>query len=115
MLDMQSMGQRIRALRKYKELTQVALAKHLGIDQSTLSDIERDANDSFSGKVLLRMAEVLERSPFFIVYGIEADAGTLTAEEAELVMLYRAANKDQRLALLAMARALVASRASPDQ
>lgn len=100
------MGNRVRDLRKGAGLTQVQLSKALGIDQSTLSDIERGQNDSFSGKVLLKMAEAFGRSPYFIVHGKDSDVPALTPEEAELVLAYRHAGRDQRSALLTMARAL---------
>lgn len=103
---METMGRRVRALRKAASLTQVGLAKTIGIDQSTLSDIERDQNDTFAGKVLLRMSEALGRSPFFIVYGVDVDLKDLTEDEAELLLAFRSSGQEQRKALLTMARAL---------
>lgn len=103
---MESMGRRIRALRKTNHLSQWDLAKALGIDQSTVSDIENDKNDAFSGKVLLKMSEVLGQSPFFLVYGLDIPARGLTAEEAELLLAFRRASKPERSALLTLARAI---------
>ncbi len=105
---MATIGQRIRELRKAAALTQVALAKTLGIDQSTLSDIERGHNDAFSGKVLLAMSEVFGKSPFYIVYGVDVDLQDLSEDEAELLLAFRSAAQEQRNALLTMARALAA-------
>ena len=103
---METMGQRIRALRKAAHLSQVSLAKTLGLDQSTVSDIENDKNDAFTGKVLLKMSETFSRSPFYIVYGVEGDGRHLSAEEAELLLAFRNAHRDQKQALLTLARAL---------
>lgn len=63
-------GHRIRALRKAKELTQPTLAKAIGIDQSTLSDIERGAG--INAATLMRLAEELEAPPDFIMGGRSA-------------------------------------------
>ena len=57
-LDSVNTGERIRALRKLRGLTQVQLSKRLGIDQSTLSDIERGA--SFSAGGLVKLADELQ-------------------------------------------------------
>lgn len=101
------MGQRIKNSRKAAGLSQVELARTLGIDQSTLSDIERDENTAFSGKVLIKMADTLKKSPRYIVYGDDSPSGDdMGPEEAELLMAFRTAREDQRAALLVMARAI---------
>lgn len=41
-LEMQTFGDRLRALRKGKQLSQHQLAEHLGLDQSTISYYEQD-------------------------------------------------------------------------
>jgi transcriptional regulator with XRE-family HTH domain len=64
---MGTIGARVRKLRKAKGLTQPQLASQVGIDQSTLSDIERGA--SIRAEVLLRLAAALEQTPEFIVTG----------------------------------------------
>jgi transcriptional regulator with XRE-family HTH domain len=60
-------GRRIRDARKAKELTQVQLAKLIGIDQSTLSDIERGAG--FSADILMTLCDVLETPPELLMRG----------------------------------------------
>ena len=110
------MGQRIRALRKGAELSQTTLAEELGIDQSTLSDIERGLNEAFPGKVLLKMSERFNTSPYYIVYGVsDAEGRAMSIEEAELLLAFRRASGDQQRALLLMARALSPERSQPQQ
>lgn len=94
------MGQRVRYLRKLKGLTQVHLAAVLGIDQSTVSDIENDRNDLAAGKALISLADVLGRDPHYITNG-GPDA---VLDELELLRAYRSASADDRAALLRMAR-----------
>jgi transcriptional regulator with XRE-family HTH domain len=73
---MGAIGTRVRNLRKSKKLTQPQLASQIGIDQSTLSDIERGA--SIRADVLLRLASVLGVSPEFIVTGSDSAAWPFT-------------------------------------
>lgn len=87
---MGTIGDRIRKLRKAKKMTQPVLAKLIGIDQSTLSDIERGAG--FSAETLMRLADELETTAEFIMRGrinlvspalrrAQEAVGTLTDEE----------------------------------
>jgi transcriptional regulator with XRE-family HTH domain len=69
---MGAIGTRVRNLRKSKKLTQPQLASQIGIDQSTLSDIERGA--SIRADVLLRLASALGVSPEFVVTGADSAA-----------------------------------------
>jgi transcriptional regulator with XRE-family HTH domain len=65
---MDKLGHRIRALRKSKGLTQVQLAESIGIDQSTLSDIEsKDAK--FSADILMRLCDELGVSAEMLMRG----------------------------------------------
>lgn len=102
-LDSVSIGDRIRALRKSRGLTQVQLSKRLKIDQSTLSDIERGA--SFSAAVLLALADELQTSPHYIM----RDGSEEDLLQAELVVCFQALQPEGREALLRVARGLVAT------
>ncbi len=62
-----AIGARIRWFRKERKLTQVQLSKAIGIDQSTLSDIERGGG--FSAETLMRLSSVLNESPQTIMLG----------------------------------------------
>lgn len=64
---MGTIGQRVRELRKGKGLTQPQLAKQIGIDQSTLSDIERGAG--FSADTLMGLAKALVVSADHLMAG----------------------------------------------
>jgi transcriptional regulator with XRE-family HTH domain len=63
-------GERIRARRKALKMNQDDLAALIGVDQSTVSDIERGA--SFSAELLIRMSEALGYSPVLIMRGEDA-------------------------------------------
>lgn len=108
LMGMSSIGSRVRALRKGKDLTQVQLAQLLGLDQSTLSDIENNKNDAFAGRVLLRMSEVFDVSPFFILYGHDAASQARALEEAELLRAFRTADPAARESIMRVATALAA-------
>lgn len=64
---MENTGQRIRRLRKALEMSQATLAEKLGVDQSTVSDIERGAG--FSAELLMKLADALETSPAIVMRG----------------------------------------------
>lgn len=69
---MGTIGSRIRELRKAHELTQVELAKAVGIDQSTLSDIERGVN--FAADVLYRLCRELDTTAEYVMSGSDPEA-----------------------------------------
>jgi transcriptional regulator with XRE-family HTH domain len=60
-------GQRVRSLRKAKEMTQPTLARLVGVNQSTLSDIENGSG--FSAEILMKLAEHLESPAEYIMRG----------------------------------------------
>jgi len=64
---MDTPGARIRNLRKARKLTQAQLADAMGIDQSTLSDIERGAG--FTAETLMLICDALEANPYVIMRG----------------------------------------------
>lgn len=64
---METPGSRIRTLRKARKLTQAQLAEAMGIDQSTLSDIERGAG--FTAETLMLVCDALEANPYVIMRG----------------------------------------------
>lgn len=102
-----SIGQRIRALRKLRGLTQVGLAKLVGLDQSTISDIERGAN--FGADVLQSLCEALETTSTYIMRGgRESDL-----YEAELLSLCRLLSEEELASAMRIIRAL-ADPARPD-
>lgn len=86
-------GERVRTLRKTQGLTQPVLAKSIGIDQSTLSDIERGAG--FSAEILIRLAEELGTTCEYIMRG----RGVKTEEMRRAQQAVGALTDEQRLEL----------------
>jgi transcriptional regulator with XRE-family HTH domain len=87
---MGTIGERVRALRKARGLTQPQLAAEVGIDQSTISDIERGRG--FSAETLMRLCDALGSTAEYIMRGTthtaspnlkraQAAVKTLTDEE----------------------------------
>jgi transcriptional regulator with XRE-family HTH domain len=67
---MEKVGERIRRMRKAQGLSQVDLAAKMGVDQSTISDIERGAG--FSAELLMKMCDHLGGSAALIMRGEDA-------------------------------------------
>lgn len=65
---MEKVGARIRTLRQAKGLNQTELAAKVGVDQSTISDIETK-DTAFSVIVLMRLADALETTEAMILRG----------------------------------------------
>lgn len=107
---MSAIGDRIKALRKSRKLTQVQLAAAIGIDQSTLSDIERGAG--FSALVLVSLCEQLAASAQFIMRGGSEEE----LRETELLALYRSLGATETQEhLMAVARALAGQAVKPSR
>jgi transcriptional regulator with XRE-family HTH domain len=64
---METIGGRIRTLRKERGLTQPELATAIGKDQSTISDIERGAG--FSAETLMALCDALETTAEYVMRG----------------------------------------------
>jgi len=60
-------GKRLRALRKEKQISQVGLAAMVGVDQSTISDIENDRG--LSAENMMRLCDALETTPQYVMRG----------------------------------------------
>ncbi|SHN40554.1 Transcriptional regulator, contains XRE-family HTH domain [Rhizobacter sp. OV335] len=87
---METIGARVRGLRKEMGLTQAELAARAGVDQSTISDIER--GKSFGAEVLMAVCQALLKSPQFIMTG-RAEALELTTVEVNMIAAYRRATE----------------------
>lgn len=86
---METIGARIRVTRKALGLNQTELAKAIGIDQSTVSDIENGA--LFGADVLMALSKALLKSPQFLMTG-QAEATELSDFEAKMIAAYRKAS-----------------------
>lgn len=96
-----SIGNRIRAARRARGLTQKELAASVGISQATLSELE--TGESAGTTMLATFAKALKVNAYYLETGIGpkeyvehgAPAETNTQEE-ELLAAYRSANAAER-------------------
>ena len=79
---MDTPGSRLRALRKQKGLSQVQLSALVGIDQSTISDIENGGG--LSAEYMMRLCEALNTTPQYVMRG-KSDADDLLRQIKQLV------------------------------
>lgn len=70
--NMATIGERIRDRRKALKLRQGDLAELIGVDQSTVSDIER--GKGFGADVLMRLSNALRVEPQFVMNGDEGSS-----------------------------------------
>lgn len=106
---MQSMGERIRQLRKMMGLSQERLAELLEIKQPSLSDIETGKTETLASSTLVGLVKHLRTTHEFILQGADPDVGIETAiAQAELANIYAALSRDKRAELLGFARGLLA-------
>ena len=98
---MKTIGERIRDRRKEKGLRQSDLAESAGIDQSTISDIEKH-NADFSARNLMKIAEALEVTPEWVMRGTKVSE----IEELEVIAIYKSLDEPGREMLLKMIRPL---------
>lgn len=90
---MQTIGERIKFIRKEKHITQKDVKATIGIGQSTLSDIENGKNTP-SYDTILSLSKFFEVSPEWLLTGKEAVQHksvdySFTPEELHLIELYR--------------------------
>jgi transcriptional regulator with XRE-family HTH domain len=84
-----SLGRKVRTLRKARGLTQVQLAKKLGITQPSLSEIETGETKEVSGTVLAALCRVLRSMPdYFVLDEVgDTDFGEMGLAQQEAVYL----------------------------
>lgn len=89
--EMDSFGDRIRSLRKSRDLTQEEVARALGVKQGSYTQLERGTSKSASAKNLLALAAFYEVNPFWLLdgKGERNPLSTYTSEESEMLLLYR--------------------------
>jgi transcriptional regulator with XRE-family HTH domain len=106
--DMSDVGKRVRALRKSRGLTQVVLAKRVGVSQPAISDIERGDTTAMLGPTLSELAKALGTNADWLLTG-KGSPGRVPdtgLSESELLELFRAMSEDDREALLRVARSM---------
>ena len=74
----ETIGERIKALREKRELTQAQLGQMVGIDQSTLSLIEKGRSADMMGMTLAKLCQELH----WLVRGLDADGTKRKRNEA---------------------------------
>lgn len=95
------LGERIVKLRTKQNITQIALAKSLGITKSMLSKYENEINDPKS-EVVSNIADILHTSTDYLLGKVDGDASyteqgyQLDSEELSLVELFRQLSKDNK-------------------
>jgi transcriptional regulator with XRE-family HTH domain len=84
---METLGQRIKSLRKAKGYSQQKLMKLVGIGQASISKLETNKSAMALGSTIAKMAEALGVSPEFLLTGqVKSAVGT----EKEVLTIYRA-------------------------
>ncbi|MBO6208606.1 MAG: helix-turn-helix domain-containing protein [Lachnospiraceae bacterium] len=96
----ETLGQRIRTVRKRMGITQEELAERMHFPKSTISAYENDKID-IKGSVIAELAQALASTPNYLL-GVEVDP-----ETKELARLFKAIkDSNVREALLVQIRAL---------
>ena len=99
-----TIGGRVRMARNARKLTQEDVAGAVGIDQSTLSNLERDrGKGEYEAATILGIARTLGVSPYYLFYGDAAPIDDVAAA-AELC---QALGPRERAAWMAAGRAML--------
>ncbi len=83
-MDHYEIGQRIRRIRKAKDISQEALAEKIGISTTHMSHIET-ANTKLSLPVFIALAEALEVSTEVLLY--DAPSGNVSTVSQEIMQI----------------------------
>ena len=77
-------GNRIRALRETKKLSQDELANEVGVSRKFLSNIE-NGNRNFKCDTLMKLAEALDTSEMYLLHGTEIEKIEYSCEILQLL------------------------------
>lgn len=106
-------GQRVRARRKAKGMTQVELATRPGITQATVSDLERDVTNAVSASTMLRVAAILDTNAHYLMTGRgDPDDMMPDGSAADLLQVYSELTPPNQAAALAVLTSLLDSQKS---
>ena len=107
------MPNRIEELRRSRDLSQTALGKILGVDQSTISNWENEKRE-FDHQELHRLADFFGVSVDYLLCRdekapdtAEAVSGAMTDKEKEFLTYARQMSEEQKGFLVAVMRALI--------
>ena len=103
-----SLGERIKGLRKGAGLSQIALAKLVGVHQSSICDLERGNTKKGFGLTLVKIARALHTNPDWLATGrgLPNQPASSNIDEAECLSIFRSLSDDMRAAWIAMGRSL---------
>lgn len=83
---METLGQRIKSLRKLKKYTQVTLGKSVGVTGVTVGYWEKDLNEP-GGKALSKLAKALNTTESYLLYGTDPGSVTIIQDPMYMVPL----------------------------
>lgn len=101
----QSFGDRIRALRKERDLTQLQLAEYVGVSQTAVAAWETGKREVPKGDNLLKLAEALGFDAGELMAATRKSPNEST-EEVHLLAAFRALPKDRQLIAIKLVQAL---------
>lgn len=112
---METIGQRVAALRAARRISQQALADEIDVSQPTIANIERGRTTEIKGYVLDKLARALNTTTTFILKGdVQQGGADEAATQAELVGVWLKLPPAHRDTLLQTARGLLrAAEVSP--
>lgn len=104
-IDVQSFGDRIRTLRKERDLTQLQVAEFVGVSQTAVAAWEAGKREVPKGDNLLKLAEALgfDAKELMVVTGKSPKEST---EEVHLLAAFRALPKERQLLAIKLLEAL---------
>ena len=102
--EMQSFGDRIRTLRKERDLTQLQLAEYVGVTQTAVAAWESGKREVPKGDNLLKLAEALgfEAGELMATHVSRKEA----SEEVLLLAAFRSLPKERQLIAIKLVEAL---------
>jgi transcriptional regulator with XRE-family HTH domain len=87
-----SFGERLKQIRLQKGLSQSELAEAVGVHYSHIGKYERNQSRPYV-ETLTKLAEALSISADFLLEGVEEDAVVADFEDAELLKMFKEAEK----------------------
>lgn len=98
---MNTIGERVRHLRKARGYSQVELAALAGITQGSLSLIEKNKTEMPAGDTLAGLCKALRTTPEYLIAGVEDPSSIDSAvQEHELLHVWRSLPPDARQLVL---------------
>jgi transcriptional regulator with XRE-family HTH domain len=110
----ESLGGRVRGLRKALGLTQAQLAKQVGVTQSAISDIESGDTKVVLGPTMAALCVALHTNAEWLQHGRGSPAPAVTTdiEEGELLAIFRSLPDHFRSSVMTTVRAMQAATAA---